>query len=244
MHGLVGLTVGNVPLANVVEVGRGINPAVIWPTLVEKVRIWVSRVTEASSSFSSIEPALIAVAARGVTGQSVTAGVARVLSLTLQRSRQQQSEAKNATHQVTLCDCEWSLTLECLFGESFPGTSCLSLLCPPPPPGARNEDTGTCQRGSCQKTHTQTLAGLKQITPNLHAWPRGLNTYSTYKHWLPLTHKRTKSHSAMGTRLCKALIFHQHRNTEWSTWLNNVKPAITDLFGQAETGCNTKLTTF
>lgn len=48
-----------------------------------------------------------------------------------------------------------SLTFECLFGESFPGTSCLGiLLWPPPPPGPR--DTGTCQRGSRQKTHIDT----------------------------------------------------------------------------------------
>lgn len=54
-------------------------------------------------------------------------------------------------------DTVWSLTFEYLFGESFPGTSCLGILrCPPPPPGPRDDDAGTCQRGSTQKTHTDT----------------------------------------------------------------------------------------
>lgn len=94
VHGLVGLAVGQVSVASVVVVGRGVDTAVVRPPLVEKVGVGVSWVTEATpasslSSSSSVEPALVAVAAGGVTGQGVTAGVAGVLSLTLQRTREQ-----------------------------------------------------------------------------------------------------------------------------------------------------------
>lgn len=97
MHGLVGLAVGNVSVTSVVVVGRGVNAAVIGSPFVEKVGVRVSWVAEATpapslSSSSSVKPALVAVAAGGVTGQSVAAGVAGVLSVTLQRTRGRQSE--------------------------------------------------------------------------------------------------------------------------------------------------------
>lgn len=98
MHGLVGLAVRNVSVASVVVVvGWGVNAAVIGPPLVEKVGVRVSWVTEANptpalSSSASVEPALVAVAAGGVTGQSVAAGVARVLSVALRRTRGRRSE--------------------------------------------------------------------------------------------------------------------------------------------------------
>lgn len=90
----MGLAVGHVSGAIVVVVGRGVDAAVVRPPLVEKVGVrvgWVAEATPASSlsSSSSVEPAFVAVAAGGVTGQSVTAGVAGVLSLALQRTRAQ-----------------------------------------------------------------------------------------------------------------------------------------------------------
>lgn len=97
MHGFVGLAVGHVSVASVVVVGRGVDAAVVRPPLVEKVGFWVSCVAEAThasslSSGSSVEPALVAVVAGGVTGKSVTAGVAGVLSLTLRRTRGRHSD--------------------------------------------------------------------------------------------------------------------------------------------------------
>ena len=75
--------------AVVVVVGGGVDAAVVGPPLVEEVRVGFGRVAPASSlsSGSSVEPALVAVAAGGVAGQRVAAGVAGVLSLALQRTR-------------------------------------------------------------------------------------------------------------------------------------------------------------
>lgn len=42
-------------------------------------------------------------------------------------------------------------------------------------------------RGVLDRKPTQTLTGLKQITLNHHGLQRGLNTYSTFKHWPPPT---------------------------------------------------------
>lgn len=97
MHGLVGLVVGHVSMASVVVVGRSVDAAVIGPPLVEKVGVrvgWVAEANPASSlsCSSSVEPALVAVAAGGVAREGVTAGVAGVLSLTLQRTREQHSD--------------------------------------------------------------------------------------------------------------------------------------------------------
>lgn len=98
MHGLVGLVVGHVPVARVVVMGGGVDAAVVGAPFVEKFGVCVSGVTEAapaSSSLSpgsSVKPALVAVAAGGVTGQSVAAGVAGVLSLALWRTREKQSD--------------------------------------------------------------------------------------------------------------------------------------------------------
>lgn len=96
MPGLVGLAVGHVSLAIVVVVvGRGVNATVVRSPLVEVgVRVhWVAEATPAAplSSGDAVEPALVAVAAGGVTGQGVTAGVAGVLSLALRRTRPLQS---------------------------------------------------------------------------------------------------------------------------------------------------------
>lgn len=94
MHGLGGLAVGHDSVASVVVVGRSVDAAVVRPPLVKKVGVSVGRVAKATpassvSSSSSVEPALVAVAAGGVTGQGVTAGVAGVLSLTLRTTRGQ-----------------------------------------------------------------------------------------------------------------------------------------------------------
>lgn len=93
----MGLVVGHISVASVVVVGRGVDAAVVGPPLVEKVGFRVGWVAEANptsslSSRSSVEPALVAVAAGGVTGEGVTAGVAGVLSLTLRRTRGQHSD--------------------------------------------------------------------------------------------------------------------------------------------------------
>lgn len=94
MHGLGGLAVGHDSVASVVVVGRSVDAAVVRPPLVKKVGVSVGRVAKATpassvSSSSSVEPALVAVAAGGVTGQGVTARVAGVLSLTLRTTRGQ-----------------------------------------------------------------------------------------------------------------------------------------------------------
>lgn len=86
----MGLAVGHVPVATIIVEGRGVDAAVAGPALVEKFEVgvaWVDEAAAAASSLSpgssSVKPALVAVAAGGVTGQSVTAGVTGVLSLTL-----------------------------------------------------------------------------------------------------------------------------------------------------------------
>lgn len=105
MHGLMGLAVGHVSVARVVVVGRGVNATVVRPPLVDMFGVGVSCIAEATpasslSSGSSVEPALVAVAAGGVAGQSVTAGVAGVLSLALQRTRRQHSERQRGKEGV------------------------------------------------------------------------------------------------------------------------------------------------
>lgn len=73
------------------------------------------------------------------------------------RVRQRDNKAEKGTKKRE------GLTFECLFGESFPGTSCLcTLLCPPPAPGPWDDGAGTCQRGSRHKTHTD----IHRIKPN------------------------------------------------------------------------------
>lgn len=104
MHGLGGLAVGHDSVASVVVVGRSVNAAVIRPPFVKKVRVSVSWVTEATptssvSSSSSVEPAFVTVAAGGVTGQGVTAGVAGVLSLTLWTTRGQNQTHSEVTNE-------------------------------------------------------------------------------------------------------------------------------------------------
>lgn len=99
MHGLVGLAVGHVAVATVSVVGRGVDAAIVGPALVKEVGVGIGRLTEATRASSlsrcaSVEPALVAVAARGVAGQRVAAGVAGVLSLTLRRTQSQRSSAK------------------------------------------------------------------------------------------------------------------------------------------------------
>lgn len=99
MHGLVGLAVGHVTVATVSVVGRGVDAAIVGPALVKEVGVRVGRLTEATHASSlsrcaSVEPALVAVAARGVTGQGVAAGVAGVLSLTLRRTQSQRRSAR------------------------------------------------------------------------------------------------------------------------------------------------------
>lgn len=79
-------------MASAVVMSGGVDAAVVGASLVKKFGVsvsWVAQVTPASSvsSSPSVEPALVTVAAGGVTGQSVTAGVARVLILTLQRTQ-------------------------------------------------------------------------------------------------------------------------------------------------------------
>lgn len=182
VQGLVRLAVGHVSVATVIVVRGGVYAAVVGPPLVENVG--VGRIAEADSapSLSSgapVEPALVAVATGRVAGQSVAAGVTGVLYLPLQRTQDDSSQTdkwtdgqsdrqtdrrtvsqsnrqtdrqKVAGHYVIGAE----LTFECLFGESLPGTSCLSLRCPPPPPGPRDADAGTCQRGSRQ-THRHPL---------------------------------------------------------------------------------------
>lgn len=73
----------------VVVVDGGVDAAVVGPPFVEEVWVrfgWVAHASSLSSG-SSVEPALVAVAAGGVAGQRVAAGVAGVLSLALQRTR-------------------------------------------------------------------------------------------------------------------------------------------------------------
>lgn len=88
MHGLGGLAVGHDSVASVVVVGRSVDAAVVRPPLVKKVGVSVGRVAKATpassvSSSSSVEPALVAVAAGGVTGQGVTARVLKQSALFL-----------------------------------------------------------------------------------------------------------------------------------------------------------------
>lgn len=65
------------------------------------------------------------------------------------------------------------LTLECLFGESLPRTSCLGTrLCPPPLIGPLDDDMGTCQRGSGQKKNTHTHRHICGIKTNYTETPR------------------------------------------------------------------------
>lgn len=85
------------------------------------------------------------------------------------------------------------LTFECLIGDSFPGTSCLGiLLCPPPPTGPLDDETGTCQRGSRQKTDT------RRIKANNNLFHEGgwvpVTTFDTFEHWPPPTQKYTICH--------------------------------------------------
>lgn len=89
VHGLV----GNVSVTSVSVVHRGVDAAVIGSPFVEKVAVRIWRVAEAAStsslaSHSSFEPALVAVAAGGVAGQSVTTWVAGILSLTLKSTQE------------------------------------------------------------------------------------------------------------------------------------------------------------
>ena len=86
LQGLV--AVGHVHEAGVVVMGRGVDAAVVGPPLVEMVWVrfgWVAKATPRTpfTCRPPVEPALVAVSAGGVAGQSVAAGVARVLSLAL-----------------------------------------------------------------------------------------------------------------------------------------------------------------
>lgn len=86
--------VGHVPVTGVVVRDGGVDAAVVGPSLVQEVRVRIGEVSAAPNSFSprpSVEPALVAVAAGGVTGQSVAAGVTGVLSLPLQGKQGQES---------------------------------------------------------------------------------------------------------------------------------------------------------
>lgn len=81
MHGLA----GHSPVAGVVVGGGGVDAAVVGAPLAQRVRVGIGGVapTDPASSLSSVKPALVAVVAGGVAGESVAAGVAGVLSLTL-----------------------------------------------------------------------------------------------------------------------------------------------------------------
>lgn len=110
VHSLVGLAVGYVTVATVSVVGRGVDAAIVGPALVKEVGVRIGRLTEATHASSlsrcaSVEPALVAVAARGVTGQGVAAGVAGVLSLTLRRTQNQRSSAKRRKVQRRETQC-------------------------------------------------------------------------------------------------------------------------------------------
>lgn len=88
MHGFMGLVAGPVSTLSVVVVCGGVDAAVIGAPLVEKVWVGIGRVAQKSAAYplssrSAVEPAFVAVAAGGVTGQRVAAGVAGVLSLPL-----------------------------------------------------------------------------------------------------------------------------------------------------------------
>lgn len=98
----VGLAVGHVSVASVAVVSGGVDAAVVGAPFVEKVGVGIHQVHSSLSRGAPVEPALVAVAAGCVTGQSVAAGVAGVLSLTLRGTRGCQTDGLGQRGRVGL----------------------------------------------------------------------------------------------------------------------------------------------
>lgn len=85
---------GHAPVAGAVVGGGGVDAAVVGAALVQRVRIRIGGVAgaDAASALRPVEPTLVAVVAGGVAGQSVAAGVAGVLRLTLMSAEVERSD--------------------------------------------------------------------------------------------------------------------------------------------------------
>lgn len=179
---LVGVASGRdrVPAAAVMGGGRGVDAAVVGPALAGQwLRIRVGRIAREEGPASpltcrpsAVKPALVAVAAGGVAGQRVAAGVAGVVCLALQGGER----GSCWVNMQSVQQFRWRA-----MAGAWPWSVCLGSLCPGRPVWALVSAplhwlvpwtmTWGRARGALGRkhTHTDTFAGLKQIMLKLHS---------------------------------------------------------------------------